>query len=168
MEQSLENQEIFGVEKSPMREAYHLLGAKTPLELSQLYTAQDQLLFIPKTWDYDNPDQIPNQIKNILESVDENELTEDEKEWRNEILWFWYHHAVSCANWKQDKDKMKEFSAKALEYQDNNPNILTRTMFLLAHDKIEEAEEWVNSKEGDLDHENAIEMIKQYKEHGYW
>jgi hypothetical protein len=167
MEQNTGNQEIFDVEKSPMREAYHLLGATTPLELSQLYTKQDQLLFIPKTWDYNNPDQIQNKIKTILENMDETGLTEDEKEWRNEILWFWYHHAISCANWKQEKEKMKEFSAKALQYQDN-PNILTRTMFLLAHDRMDEAEEWVQSKEGDDDHENAVTMINEYKEHGHW
>ena len=63
---------------------------------------------------------------------------------------------------------MKEFSAKALEYQGNNPNILTRTMFLLAHGRIQEAEEWAQSKAGDDDYENATLMVQQYKEHGYW
>lgn len=158
----------FDKEKSPMREAYDLLGATTPLELSNLYSKKENPSFISHEWDYDNPDQIQNKVKNILENVNESELTEDEREWREEILWFWYHHAISCANWKKDKEKMKEFSQKALEYQGNNPNILTRTMFLLAHDQIEEAEEWVQSKEGDEDHGTALEFIENYKEFGFF
>ena len=158
----------FDIENSPMREAYGLLGATTPLELSNLYSKQENPSFISQEWDYDNPDQIQNKVKCILENVDESELTEDEREWREEILWFWYHHAISCANWKKDKEKMKEFSQKALEYQGNNPNILTRTMFLLAHDNIEEAEEWVQSKEGDDDHKTALEFIENYKKFGFF
>jgi hypothetical protein len=158
----------FNIEKSPMKEAYEMLGATTPIELMNLYSKGENPSFISKEWDYDNPDQFQNKIKNILESVDEAELTEDEKESRDEILWFWYHHAISCADWKRDKEKMKEYSAKALEYQGNNPNILTKTMFLLAHDKIEDAEEWAESKEGDADYETALLLIENYKEHGFW
>jgi len=158
----------FDKEKSPMREAYDLLGATTPLELSNLYSKQENPLFISHEWDYDIPNQIQNKVKYILENVNESELTEDEREWREEILWFWYHHAISCANWKKDKEKMKEFSQKALEYQGNNPNILTRTMFLLAHDNIKEAKEWVQSKEGDEDHGTALEFIENYKKFGFF
>ncbi len=158
----------FDKEKSPMREAYDLMGATTPLELSNLYSEQENKLFVTEEWDYDNPDQIQNKVKYILENVNEPELTEDEREWRDDILWFWYHHAISCANWKKDKEKMKEYSQKALEYQGNNPNILTRTMFLLAHDSIEEAEEWAQSKEGDIDYETALELIENYKKFGFF
>jgi hypothetical protein len=67
-----------------------------------------------------------------------------------------------------DKEKMREFSTKALGYQgDDHPNILTRTMYLLAHDRIEEAEAWVESKNGDADEESAQEMIDNYKKIGW-
>ncbi|MST04029.1 MAG: hypothetical protein EXS49_00460 [Candidatus Pacebacteria bacterium] len=168
MEKLPEKQEGFDLKKSPIREAYIILGATTPLELNKLYTEQDQLLFISRKWDYDEKDQIPNRIKDILENADQIGLTEEEKEWRSEILWFWYHHAISCANWKRDKEKMKLFSEKALEYQDNNPNILTRTMFFLAHDQIEKAEEWVVSKIEDPDHDTATEIIANYKKNGFF
>jgi len=42
-----ETLENFDREKSPIREAYLLLGAHTPLELSNLYPAEDQKLTKP-------------------------------------------------------------------------------------------------------------------------
>ncbi len=166
-EQTPKNQEILDIQKSPMREAYNMLGAKTPLELSERYKEEEQVLFKSHEWDYENPDQIQNRLREIIEPVDVDKLTEDEKEWRNEILWFWYHHAISVTDWKRDKEKMKFFSTKALEFQGNNPNILTRTMYLLAHDQIEEAEKWVRLKTGDPDEETAREMVEDYKKIGW-
>lgn len=157
---------VFDIEKSPMREAYVILGATTPLELSHKYTEAEQELFISHKWDYDNPEQIQNKIKDILESVNENALTEEEREWRDEILWFWYHHAISVTDWKRDKVKMRLFSTKALEFQDN-PNILTRVMYFLAHDQVGDAEQWLDSRKGDPDEETAKEMIDNYKKFGW-
>ena len=109
---------------SPLKEAYALLGAHTPLELSQRYDARDQELMKAKAWDYNNPTLITNRIKEILEAADVTKLTDDEKEWRQNILWFWYHHAISCAVARyHDKEKVKEYAAKALEYQsEDHPN----------------------------------------------
>jgi hypothetical protein len=166
MEDLPNNQESFDIQKSPMRDAYLMLGATTPLELSQAYTKLENPIFISRVWDYDDPDQPQNKIKEMLEVVDEGGLTEDEKEWRKEILWFWYHHAISVAGWKRDKEKMKVFSEKAMEYEDPS-NMLTRTMYLLAHDRIEEAEEWADSKAGDVDEDTAREMIENYKKIGW-
>lgn len=159
-------EEKFDIETSALKEAYILLNAQTPLELSRNYTAQEQIHFKDHTWDYENTEQIHNIIKNIIESVDENSLHEDEKEWRNEILWFWYHHAISVAGWKRDTQKQKEFSEMALRFQGNNPNILTKTMYLLVHGNLDEAEEWVTSKKGDDDYETATEMLSNYKVYG--
>lgn len=168
-EKHFQDKKIFDTETSPMKEAYRLLAATTPLELSELYTKQDQLLFASRTWDYDVPDQIPNRIKSILESINEDDLTAEERMWRNDILWFWYHHAISCATWKGNKEKMREFATKALEYQDNDhPNILTRTMFFLAHDRVHEAEEWVLSQSEAADYETGVAMVEDYKKYGHW
>lgn len=166
MEQEPKIPDVFDIEKSPIKEVYILLDAKCPKDLHDKYVKVEQILFKSHEWDYDNAHQIQNKVKNILESLGEEGLTEDEKEWRDEILWFWYHHAISCSDWKRDKEKMKEYSAKALEYQDN-PNILTRTMYLLSHDKIDLAQDWVKSQDGDLDVGTAEEMINNYKTLGW-
>jgi len=151
---------------SPLRAAYEILGANTPFELSRAYVKAEQVLFKDRSWDYDDVNQVQNIIRGILESVDEANLLEEEIEWRNEILWFWYHHAVSIAGWKKDKEKQRNFSEKALQYQGDNPNMLTRIMYLLVHDRIAEAEAWMISKAGDADQETALEMLKNYKQLG--
>jgi len=153
----------FNIENSPMREVYELLEASTPLELSQKYTKAEQPLFISQEWDYENPEQIQNKVKGILESTDPSILTEEEQDWRQEILWFWYHHAISCAIWKKDKEKAREYSNKALELQDkNHPNKITKILNLLVNDKVDEAEEFVKTVE--TDREEAQGLIDDYKE----
>lgn len=158
--------EEFDFQKSPLKEAYVILGATTPLELRSRYVDEEQPAFKDGTWDYDNPGQIQNIIKEILESVPSDQLEGKEKYWRDLTLWFWYHHAITVAGWKKDKEKMKYFSEKAMEVEDTS-NILTRTMYLLVHDKIEKAEEWVNSKKGNDDEETAREMLENYKKIGW-
>ncbi len=160
----MENQPTqFNIESSSMKEAYRLLEASTPLELSQKYTKAEQPIFISQEWNYENPDQIQNKVKEILEVVDPVVLTEEEQFWRQEILWFWYHHAVSCAIWKKDKEKAIEYSDKALELQgDNHPNKITKILSLLVNDKVREAEEFVKTVE--TDREEALELIEDYKE----
>lgn len=162
----MENQpQQFNIEASPIREVYELLGAKTPfdLELSNKYSDAEQVLFKSQEWDYDNPNQIQNKAKVILESVDPEALIEDEKDCRQEILWFWYHHAISCAIWKRDRAKAIEYSDKALELQgENHPNKITRVLNLLVNDKVDEAEEFVKTVE--TDKEKADGLIQDYKE----
>jgi len=161
----MENQpQQFNIENSPMKEAYQLLDAPTPLELSQKYTKAEQELFKSHEWDYENPEQIQNKVKDILEAVDLSILTEEEQDWRQEILWFWYHHAISCAIWKKDREKAIEYSDKALEIQgENHPNKITKVLSLLVNDKVEEAEEFVKTTE--TNRETAEELIEDYK-HG--
>ncbi len=165
MESSFER-EPFDIKISPLYEVYLRLGAQSPLELSRNYTKLEQPLFIDGRWDYDDNAQEHNKIKVALESIGTAGLSDEEIEWRNEILWFWYHHAISVACRKGDKEKQRQFSTKALEYQSNNPNILTRTMYLLVHDKIDEAQIWVDAHASDADHETAEELLKHYKETG--
>lgn len=154
----------FNIENSPIREVYELLGAKTPfkMELSNKYSEAEQILFKSQEWDYDNPNQIQNKVKAILESVDPEVLTEDEQDCRQEILWFWYHHAISCAIWKKDRAKAIEYSKKALALQDeNHPNKITKLLSLLVNDKLNEAEESVKTVE--IDRNTAEELIEDYK-----
>lgn len=159
-------QKKFEITISPMREAYELLGAHTPLELSNLYSEEDQKLMKSQSWDYNDSNLVTNKIKNVLETVDISKLTNEEKDWRNEILWFWYHHAISCAVWKyKDKEKAKEYSSKALELQNkNHPNKVTKLLDLLVDDKTEEAEKWVNQISDQVEKETAASLIQQYKE----
>lgn len=116
-----------------MQAAYDLLGASTPLELNQKYVQIDQVLFKSGEWNYNNPALLTNQVKSILERVDTNSLTADELEWRQEILWFWYHHAISCARWKGDKEAALHFSEVALELQtDEHPNQITKLLYFFS------------------------------------
>lgn len=163
----------FNTESSPIKEAYSLLNAQSPKELNKLYTAEDQRLMKLDEWDYKNPDLIINKVKGILENTDENALTEEEKEWRQEILWFWYHHAISSAISKyKDREMAKIFATKAVEIQpENHSNKITKLLFLLLGDKLVEAEELASSiPEAILDDGNpnpepqtARDLIDYYK-----
>lgn len=149
--------------QNTIQEAYELLGAKTPLELSQRYTEEDQKLMKAGEWDYLNQDLIVNKVRNILENIDENKLTPAEKEERKEILWFWYHHAVSCAIWRyKDKEKAVEYVNKALNFQpENHPNKITKLFSLLLEDKTEEVEDWIKTVSGD-EKEAADFLLSEY------
>lgn len=156
----------FDIEKSPIKEAYVLLDAKTPLELSNRYSAEDQKLMQSEAWDYENEELLINKVKNILESADVSQMTEEERDWRNEILWFWYHHAISCAIWRyKDKEAAQKYVAVALEHQgSSHPNKITRLLDLLIHDKLPEAEQWAEGIEDEVEKETAQYLLKKYRE----
>ncbi len=159
-------QEVFLAEKSPLKDAYELLGAKTPLELSQLYSEKDQELMKARAWDYGNPDLITNKIKELLESTDNSGLTQDEKMWRRQILWFWYHHAISCAIGRyKDQTAAQQYSEQALKFQDaDHPNKITKLFYFLTRDDISNAEAWAQAITSD-ERETADYLIQAYK-HG--
>lgn len=151
------------IETSVMKNAYELLGADSPLNLSLLYTQEDQKLMKSQAWDYNNENLVINKVKNILENVDVEKLSSQEKEWRNEILWFWYHHAISCAIWRyKDKEKAKFYSSKALEFQDNH-NQITKLLYFLVNNKIDEAEKWASEISDEAEKETASSLIKEFK-----
>jgi len=154
----------FEISQSPMKEAYELLEANSPLELSNLYTKEDQKILKGGSWDYNNPDLIIHKIKDILEAIDEDNLAEEEKVWRNEILWFWYHHAISCAIFRyKDRIAAKEYSTKALSYKDkNHPNKITDIFDFLIDNRVSDAEQLAEAM--DEDKETALELIEEYKE----
>jgi len=153
------------VTNGPLRDAYSLLGARSPLELSNLYTVEDQKLMTTGTWDYNNPDLVVNKVKTILEAVDSSTLTENEKEWRQEILWFWYHHAISCAVGRyKDIGAAQRYAAQALEYQpEGHPNQITKLLYFLVRDEAEEAEKWAGSIQEEPEKTTAAELLEHYR-----
>lgn len=154
----------FNFEKSPAKEAYMLLNARKPLELSNKYDEEDQKLMRSSSWDYNNPVLVVNKVKDILEGVNPQELTEDEREWMQEILWFWYHHAISCAIWRyKDKEKAKTYAKKALELQsEDHPNKITKLLSLLLEDKLEEARKWAETITEEPEKGTAMSLIEEW------
>lgn len=154
---------------SPLSEIYKILGATTPLEASNLYTEEDQKLMLSDQWDYDDPELVTNKIKSLLEEVDESSLSEDESHWRNEMLWFWYHHAISCAIGKNDQTAAQKYADKALELQpEDHPNKITKLLSLLVHDRLKEAEAWADSIHEEPEKSTAQLQISIYKNGEYF
>jgi|GEM_PF-953493 len=160
----------FDREKSPIRTAYHLLDARSPLELSNLYTAEDQKLMASHEWDYRNSELIVNKVKEILETTDPNMLKPNEQECRREILWFWYHHAISCAIWRyKDKSAAQSYASKALEYQsENHPNKITQLFDFLVNDKFDEAERWASSISEEPEKTTGAGLVDAYKKGNFF
>jgi hypothetical protein len=161
----MDTAESVEVEKSPLREAYVLLNATHPAELSTRYTQEDQRLMKLQKWDYKDHDLIINKIRHILENADMGKLADSEKEWRSNILWFWYHHAISCAIWRyKDKLKARNFSAKALEFQSaTHPNKITRLFYLLLNNRMDEAEKWGAVITNEPEKTTAKRLVAEYK-----
>ena len=160
----VEKVNTFNFEKSPAKEAYLLLKAHTPLELNNKYITEDQRLMLSGSWDYNDSSLVVNKVKSILETVNSQELTEEETEWVQEILWFWYHHAISCALYKhQDKEQARAYAIKALEIQAaDHPNKITKLFALLLGDKLEEAKKWAGEILEEPEKSTAVSLIKEW------
>ena len=169
MIEHLVSEEGFEWQKSSLREAYRLLGAKTPRALSNRYSEEDQILMRARTWDYNNPALITNQIKGIVESVAPDTLHPTEEEWAEEILWFWYHHAISCAIGRyRDRNAAKVYAQKALEHQSiEHPNKITKLFDLLLNEKVTEAKTWAARIDDADEIKTAAELIQEF-EQGKW
>lgn len=159
-----EEKKASNIEKSPLREAYLLLNARTPLELNNNYSTEDQKLMSARSWDYNNLELIVNKVKNILEAINPQQLTDEEREWVQEILWYWYHHAISCAIWRyRDREKAKIYALKALELQsEDHPNRITKLLSLLVDDKLEEAKEWTKNTTEEPEKTTARELMEEW------
>lgn len=130
--------------KKGLKKAYLLLNAKNPEDLMEKYADEDQKYMYAKEWDYNNKTQVMHKIKDILERIDRRKLSKDEKYWTANILWFWYHHAITCAIWRyKDKKNALKYSRRALLVQPrNHPNKITKLFYLLIRDKLVEAKKW--------------------------
>lgn len=135
----------------------HLLSTKPIVNLNNPYSSND-------VWDYDNPQQIHNKIKVELEEIDLATLSESERDWCREILWFWHHHAISCAYWKQDRDAACFHSAKALGYQEpGHPNKITKLLFFLIRDEIAQARLWAETIDDEVESLTAQNLLAWYE-----
>jgi len=131
-----------------MKEAvYDLLGVPQgeALRASRAYSAFDQAAIKKGVWDYDDPNFICRQVVELIEGTPLDELTEEEQEWFQEIAWFWHHHAISWMIWHDQKERAREEAALALSLQDaDHPNRITRLLYLLVQDRLEEAKDHVS------------------------
>lgn len=127
--------------------AFQLLGVDNFRSLSLAYTVEDQKLMKAGTWDDTDLSLITNRVKRCLEDINPDVLNEDDQVWWNEIMWFWYHHAISCAVYKKkDKALAQRYADKAREIQGplGHPNRITELFRLLVHDEIDEARNMVD------------------------
>lgn len=156
--------------KSAMKDAYELLGATTPLELNTFYDAEDQKLMREGSWDYNNLELVVNKVKDILEKVPVATLTEEEKIWRDNILWFWNHHAISCAIWKyKDQEAAQKFSEDALRFQSkDHPNQITKLLYFLTHEQLDLAEQELSKVVDETERETAEYLIDAYRKGGFY
>lgn len=156
----------YDIEKSPIRDVYKMLGAATPLEMLQKYDAVDQALMLSKEWDYTNASLLVNQVRVILEKEYESIIDEDEKYWAREILWFWYHHGISCAIWKyKDKKQARIFADQALQFQsEGHPNKITKLLYFLVNDRLEEAQQWALTITDEVEGPTAQDLVREYPE----
>ncbi len=157
---------IFDFNNSPIKEAYLLLNVKNPRDLDTAYRNEDQKLMLANTWDYENTNLVINKIKKILENISfEKELTGEEKYWRENILWSWYHHAISCAIWRyKDKKAAQRYSTEALKHKaKDHPNKITELLYFLVHDQLEEAENWAKTITTEPEKTTAAHFLHLYK-----
>lgn len=150
-------------------EAFTLLGVNTFFELSRAYTSEDQKLMKSRAWDAYNPALITNKVKVILEKIDPNDLDETDRVWRNEILWFWHHHAISC---ERSRSRAQAYADKALALQgEDHPNRITRLLWFLVYDRVKEAKMWMANSPPDADpieYQTGLDTISEYERRKFW
>ena len=135
------------------------------IALEQKCRDSDQRRMRSLKWDY-TKDSLDTRIVFDLVQVPQTELTPDEN-WRvNQMIWLWYHHAVSCAiSRHKDRKKALEFVNKALEYQariKDHPNKITPLFKLLLLGKLDEAKNF--AKEPDFaDRDLAKDLIEDWE-----
>lgn len=163
----MENEEnIKSGTEEKIREVFDLLKVSSFRELSRVYGEKDQELMKARTWNDKSSELITNQVKNILEQINPAELSEEDRIWWHEIMWFWYHHAISCAIWKiKDKQLAQFYADKALELQmSDHPNKITKLLWFLVHDKLAEAKEYIETEKFiSYELETAKATLKEYE-----
>jgi len=147
----------FDTATSPLKEAYALLNATDPGHLSDRYTDEDQKLVLAHAWDYKNPELIVNKLKELLDSINSDELSDNERYWRANILWFWNHHAIDCAlRVYSDREAALGFARRALEIQPaGHPNKITKLYYLLLSGDVAGAREWQKQIDSEPEKEYA-------------
>jgi hypothetical protein len=152
-----------------LSQAYALLSVSNPEDLARAFIKEDQRLLKENAWDYADPNILLNQVKTLIEEAlasprIEIEISENQRDDLRDALWFWYHHATGFAIWQhKDFGKAREFSEKALANQiSENPNQITRLLFLLAHGRVEEATAFAKTIETDPDRSAARGILAEF------
>jgi hypothetical protein len=146
-----------------LKDVYAMLEAKNPQELDKLFSAEEQMAMESGEWDYNNPDLLINNVKDALEKVDDATITEDEKWAKDNMLWSWYHHATSDAYVKQDIERLREYSEKAISFGEH-ANAATHVMYYLGRNMFEEAERSSEEAEDGETQKMCLSIIEAYKE----
>lgn len=130
----------------------------------RVYMLDDQEHMKSLTWDYATP-SITNSIYNDCLKIETGELSEEDEMWLRETLYFWNHHAISCAIWRhKDLEAALRYSVAALGYQDSDhPNHVTRLFKLLLEKKEKEAAELVEIIPDDGERETARDILESYR-----
>lgn len=146
---------------------YERFLANDPGELQTVFSHEDQKLMTANAWDYKNDSLITNEIRKDIESIGLEKISDiKEKKWIQNILWMWYHHAISCALWRYgDKATAQTYAKKAIELQpEDGINKITRLLYLLAHDMIDEARIWAATITAEPEKSTAEWDIRLYDE----
>ncbi len=150
-----------------------LFGVWNFSALHDAYVREDRRLLKYCRWDAIDSDLFTNKAKIILERMDPNHLKRDEREWRAEILWFWYHHATNWAicNFK-DQQMALSFVRAALSYQDEckrahdgRQNRITRLLWFLLNGNLKQAEGHIlnwPANAGLAERDTAIRIVRRY------
>jgi len=109
----------------------------------------------------------------ILETVDARTLTKEERYERGNILWLWYHHAITYAVWiRKDRMLAQRYSSLALKNQpEGHPNKITRLLYLLIRDRLADAKIWsrtIRATKGNPEKETAAHIIKRYEDGAFF
>jgi hypothetical protein len=162
----------FDKNKSSLRDIYTKYNVNDPGELQELFTKHDQTLMNTQSWDYHNTELLVNTIKKDIEGVGISTITDNkEQRWIREILWLWYHHAISCALYRYaDKNTARVYAKKAVEIQPlSHANKITKLLYLLVHDKYSEAKAYINeSSISDVEMETTRYLIKSYEDGSFF
>lgn len=136
-------------ENRPIDVLCSLYGVSDVKLLARLSDAIDQHLMRESEWDYNKPECGNNKLVRELEKLDRTGMTLEENYWVNQIIWFWYHHAISCALFKYfDRSAAQAFAIRALEHQErlpDHPNRITRLLYYLVFGQHDKAQQWVQS-----------------------
>lgn len=156
----------FDPNKSPLRDVYRKYEVKHYFDLDDKYMEEDQRLMYAASWDYKNKKLLPNKIRLAIEKVGiENITDKEEKYWIQNMLWMWYHHAISCAVWRYgDKNAALKYSEKALELQPvPHPNKITKLLYHLVRDDLEAAEAHAKTIDTEPEKSTAQYTLEEYK-----
>lgn len=157
----------FNPTTSAMADLYVKLGASTPLELSNKFTELDQKQMESGGYDYADKESAVNELKARLEELDPASLTEEENEWRDEMLWLWHHHAAGFALFSGHREDAQRLIETALSYQAaDHPNKFSGLILLMAHDDVEAAEEYISTAilPDSVEYQGALGVLESFKQ----